>query len=245
VATSVSALPPYSPAIRRPFRLNRRRVLSVALMVAALFGGFAYLNGVGQQPTYPVLIATRELPRGAVIAGDDFQPQRVALPEAMAQVVVPASGLSRVVGQRLAEPVHTGVPLLDLQLASDTQLVPGFQRVAFPVGPEHAAGGRLDVGDPVRVYVTTDRGKPDAHTVVALDRAVVSAVGYQDTGFGSNATGGAATDAARTPRGKLAWVEVLVDDAHAEAAVQALATGDVDVAVLPPITTGRETGAGR
>jgi hypothetical protein len=47
----------YAQTMRRPFRLNRRRVLSLGLMVAALLGGMAYLNGVGQQPTYPVLMA--------------------------------------------------------------------------------------------------------------------------------------------------------------------------------------------
>jgi hypothetical protein len=206
-------------------------VLSVGLMVAALLGGLAYLNGVGQQPTYPVLVASRELPRGAVLASDDLQPQRVALPEGMAAAAVPAGALSRVVGQRLAEPVHTGVPLLEVQVAGPTQLRPGFQRIALPVGPEHAAGGRLDVGDTVRVYVTTDRGKPEARTAIGLEQAVVSAVGYQDLGLASS---GADADAALRARGKLAWVELLVDERQAGAFLQTLATGDPDVAVLPP-----------
>ena len=83
----------YPHTMRRPFRLNRRRVLSLSLMVAALLGGLAYLNGIGQQPTYPVLIAARDLPRGAAVTSSDFQPQRVALPDAMALASVPASAL--------------------------------------------------------------------------------------------------------------------------------------------------------
>src|SRR5438067_714052 len=165
----------YPHTMRRPFRLNRRRVLSLSLMVAALLGGLAYLNGIGQQPTYPVLIAARDLPRGAAVTSSDFQPQRVALPDAMASASVPASALSRVVGQRVAEPVHAGIPLLEAQVAGPTEVVPGFQRVALPVGPEHAAGGRMNVGDTVRIYVTTNRGKADARTVVGLEQAVASA----------------------------------------------------------------------
>jgi len=225
----------YTQTMRRPFRLNRRRVLSLGVMVAALLGGLAYLNGIGQQPTYPVLIAAHELSRGAIVTSNDFQPQRVALPDSMASMAVPASALSRVVGQRLAEPVHTGVPLLEAQVAGSTELVPGFQRVAFPVGPEHAAGGRLDIGDTVRIYVTTDRGKFNAHTMVGLDHADVSAVGYQDIGLASSTAVGA--DTAQRSRGKLAWIEVLVDDAHAGDFLQVLAAGDPDVTVLPPTAT--------
>ena len=84
---------PLPTAMRRPFRLNRRRVLSVGLMLSALIGGLAYVNGVGQQPTYPVLIAAHDLPRGSVIAGGDFLPERVALPESMAPLVAPAMGM--------------------------------------------------------------------------------------------------------------------------------------------------------
>ena len=233
---------PFPATMRRPFRLNRRRVLSVGLMLAALAGGLAYVNGVGQQPTYPVLIATHDLPRGSVIADDDVVPERVTLPDSMAALAFPASAASTVVGQRLAEAAHAGVPLLQGQLAGQTEVVPGFQRIAFPVAPEHAAGGRLNTGDLVRIYVTGDRGRATARTLVALDHAVVSAVGYQDTGLASS--GNADTG---TPRavGKLAWLEVLVDDAHAADFVQALAAGDPDVAVLPPSPDLARAGAGR
>ena len=233
----------YAQTMRRPFRLNRRRILSLGLMVAALLGGMAYLNGVGQQPTYPVLMAAHDVPRGAIVASNDFQPQRVALPDSLASAAVPASELSRVVGQRLAEPAHAGVPLLTAQMAGPADLGPGFQRVAFAVGPEHAAGGRLDSGDTVRVYVTTSRGKPDARTIVGLDRVVVSAVGYQDVGLASSGTVGA--DVAQRSRGKLAWLEVLVDDAHAGDFLQALAQGDPDVTILPPAANSTQAGAAR
>jgi hypothetical protein len=95
----------------------------------------------------------------------------------------------------------------------------------------------------VRVYVTTSRGKPDARTIVGLDRVVVSAVGYQDLGLASSGTVGA--DVAQRSRGKLAWLEVLVDDAHAGDFLQALAQGDPDVTVLPPATNSTQAGAAR
>jgi SAF domain len=233
----------FPTTLRRPFHLNRRRVLSVGLMLAALFGGLAYVNGVGQPPTYPVLIAARDLARGSVISGGDFLPARVTLPDSMAGLAVPAASAPGVVGQRLAEPVHAGVPLLQAQIAGRTEVVPGFQRIAFPVGSEHAAGGRLNVGDWVRVYVTTDRGKPNSHTTVALDLAAISAVGYQDVGLASNA-GSFDTAAQRAPN-KLAWVELLVDDGHAADFVQMLASGDPDVAVLPAPQSSSTAGGGQ
>jgi hypothetical protein len=161
----------------------------------------------------------------------------------MASLVAPAAGATAVVGQRLAETVHAGVPLLEGQLAGQTEVVPGLQLVSFPVGSEHAAGGRLSTGDSVRVYVTTDRGKPAAHTNVALDRAVVSAVGYQDAGLASTGSGSDAS--AQRPPAKLAWVELLVDDGHAPEFVQTLASGDPDVAVLPAATSSATPGTGQ
>src|SRR5260370_17699809 len=90
----------YPHTMRRPFRLNRRRVLSLSLMVAALLGGLAYLNGIGQQPTYPVLIAARDFPRGAAVPSGAFQPHPVALPDAMASASLPPPALSRAVAHR-------------------------------------------------------------------------------------------------------------------------------------------------
>ncbi len=231
-------------AFPHTWRLNRRRVASVGLALLALLGGFAYVNGAGQQPTYPVLVAARALPRGAVLAVGDLEPRRVPLPDTMADLALPATEQSQVLGQRLAEPLHAGVPLLRDQLSSATDVAPGYQRVAFPVGPEHAAGGRLGIGDTVRVFVSRDRGKPTATTTLALDHATVSGVGYQDTALSTSSVGG--SDAtARTPRGKLAWVEVLVDDAHVQDVLQALAAGDPDVTVLPATTAAAPAEGGR
>jgi Flp pilus assembly protein CpaB len=232
----------FAPTMRHPFRLNRRRVLSLGLMLAAFAGGLAYVNGVAQAPTYPVLIAAHDLPRGSVITGNDFMPERVALPDSMAALALPATSAPTVVGQRLAEPVHAGVPLLHAQIAGPTEVVPGFQRIAFPVPPEHAAGGRLSVGDAVRIYVTGGRGKPEAHTTVALDQAVVAALGYQDVGLASS---GGGDGSGQRAMGKLTWIEVLVDDARASSFVQSLAAGDPDVAVLPSSPGDASIGGGQ
>jgi hypothetical protein len=135
--------------------------------------------------------------------------------------------------------IHAGVPLLQAQIAGQTDVVPGYQRIAFPVAPEHAAGGRLSIGDDVRVYVTADRGKSDARTSVALEDAVVSAVGYQDAGLVASSNSDPGT---QRSQGKLAWIEILVADANAGDFVQALAAGDPDVAVLPPAPAAANTG---
>ena len=230
----------YTQTMRRPFRLNRRRVLSLGFMVAALLGGLAYLNGVGQQPTYPVLIAARDVARGALITANDLQPQRVALPDSMAAVAVPASALSRVVGQRLAEPVHAGVPLLEAQVARPTELVTGFQRVAFPVGPEHAAGAGSTSA--------TRCGSTSQPTAASLPREPwlgSPRPSYPQSGIRTSVSRRqAAPTCAPRSRGKLAWIEVLVDDAQAGGFLQILAAGDPDVTVLPPApATSTPTGA--
>jgi hypothetical protein len=93
------------------------------------------------------------------------------------------------------------------------------------------------------VYVTADRGKSNAHTTVALDHARISAVGYQDVGLAS--TTGSSDAGAQRAQTKLAWVELLVDDGHAAEFVQALASGDPDVAVLPASPSTATTGAGQ
>ena len=101
----------------------------------------------------------------------------------------------------------------------------------------------MNVGDSVRVYVTADRGKSNAHTTVALDHALISAVGYQDVGLAS--TTGSAEASAQRPQNKLAWVELLVEDNRAADFVQTLAAGDPDVAVLPTPEATATTGAGQ
>src|SRR5207302_5041505 len=68
---------------------------ALPILIAALLGGLAYLNGVGQQPTYAVLMPARDLPRGAVLSTDDFVPQRVALPDTMAAATMPTSAQAR------------------------------------------------------------------------------------------------------------------------------------------------------
>src|SRR5262249_44487174 len=127
--------------------------------------------------------------------------------------------------------------------AGQTEVVPGFQRISFPVASEHAAGGRMSIGDSVRVYVPTDRGKPGARTSLALDRASVSAVGYQDAGLA--ASGSSSDVAAQRPPARLAWVELLVDEEHAAVFVQTLASGDPDVAVLPASPSSPNAGTGQ
>ena len=55
----------------------------------------------------------------------------------------------------------------------------------------------------------------------------------------------AASSLRRGRHGKLAWVELLVEDDRAADFVQTLASGDPDVAVLPTPQAAATTGAGR
>jgi hypothetical protein len=204
----------------------------MALTLIAVLAGYAYLHGIGQPPSYRVLVATHDLPRGHVLSAEDLDPAQVPLPDSMAAGVLQADDAAAAVGAQLAEPLHTGVPLLRAQLAGPSTAPAGYQRVAFPIGSEHASSGHINQGDVVRVYVTHDRGKAEARTDLALDRATVSNLGYDDSFFGN---AGAQTDASggsAGAAGKLAWIEVQVASDQAQQFIQTISSGDPDVAVL-------------
>ena len=127
--------------------------------------------------TTPVLVAARELPAGAVLAGADLR--RVAYPAALAPahaLTAPAQAL----GRRLVLPVHAGEPLTDLRLLAGGLL----QQLSAD------SGGTALVAAPVRI---ADAG--EVTLVDAGDRVDVLAVPAQPVP-GSATTSGEATPGA-------------------------------------------------
>jgi Flp pilus assembly protein CpaB len=148
---------------------------------------------------------------------------------------VPAEDLSRLVGRQLAEPAHAHQVLARAQVSARAPLAPDRQALTVPVGPASAVGGRLRPGDAVRVYLTTEKGRPEAHTTVVLDRVTVYDVGHEEPA-GAVATGGAGP--AGVARGPISWATLLVTPEEGRQLAQARWAGELDLALLPAEAAG-------
>lgn len=225
--TSQLALHPRS--LRRPFRIDLRILLGIALALAAIGGNVAVWNAATD--TRAVLVAARDLPAGSVLGATDIVVKQIAMDDTLYAASLPADELSAIVGRPLAEPAHAGQILARGQLASQPLLNPGQLALTIAVSPETAAGGRLRPGDSVRVLVTRDKGKPGSSTAAVLDRVVVFEVGYDprlSVGLGADESGKAAES------GSLAYITLVVTPEQAEQLANAKWNGELDVALLPP-----------
>jgi Flp pilus assembly protein CpaB len=135
--------------------------------------------------TEAVLVASRDLPAGAVIGGDDLELVRVP-PE-----TVPNGTVARedAIGRTVAAPVRGGEALTDVRLVTAALLdgYPGL--VAVPVRiPDAGAVGLLAVGDRVDVLAADPSGRAEAELVassapvIALPRDDPDAAGTALTG---------------------------------------------------------------
>jgi Flp pilus assembly protein CpaB len=215
-----------------PRRIPTRALLGLALALASVAIIYS-LNRNAQPRTVDVLRATRDVPVGTVLRPSDLAPVSEALPDDVAQVLVPASDREGFLNRRVGQPLNAGELVSRRQLQPPSRQIPPGQRVyTIPVSPEAAAGGQaVDVGDDVEVVVTINKGVPDqARTQVVLPRATVYHVGRQQAAYtplGSTDQGGT--------EGKLASLTLLMTSAaDYQALARARWVGDLDVAVLGP-----------
>jgi Flp pilus assembly protein CpaB len=119
------------------------------------------------------------------------------------------------------------------RVVTPAQRIPNGQRVlTIPVSQETAAGGQVQVGDDVEILVTINKARPEqAQTYTVLDRATVYAVGLRP----ASSSAFRVADQSASGGGQLAWLAVLTDDSQAQALARARWTGDLDVALLPPL----------
>lgn len=229
-------------AIRRPWRVDLRAVLSILVTLAAIGGMFLYAGSLSA--TRPLLVATRDLPVGTTLSRDDLAIAQVRVDDAIYATAVPADALAEIVGHQLSEPVHSRQILARAQVSVRPRLAPGQLALTIPVKAESAAGGHLRAGDEVRVFVTRKGNATDADTSVVLERARIYGVDHDErVAVSSSATGG------RTETGPLASVTLIVTEEGARALAAARHSGDLDVALLPvappaAIGSGRGTLAG-
>jgi len=224
---AVSALSP-TRALHQPRRLDWRAFFGLFLLLLATGGSIAFWSA--SSDTRSVLVATRDLPEGAVLTAGDVATARVRVDDGMYQAAIPATDLTNVVGHPLAEPVHAQQMLVPAQLASRPALAPGQVAVTIAVHADTAVGGRLRPGDTVEVLATINQGKPEAQTTVVLPGATVYDVG-RDQNLTVVNTG--ATDPSGTS-GPIAWVTLVVNSDQAVQLTRAKWAGQLDVALLPP-----------
>lgn len=215
-------------ALRQPRHVGWRAAFGVFLLLLATGGSIAFWTA--SSDTRAVLVATRDLPAGAMLTATDVAVARVRVDDAIYQAAVPASELTSLVGTQLAEPMHAQQLLARAQLSSRPTLGPGHLALTIAVSPETAVGGRLRPGDAVQVFLTTNQGKPEAHTAVVLPRATVYDVGHEQRLTVVN------TELAERSgtQGPAKWLTLIVTPEQALALAQARWSGELDVALLPP-----------
>src|SRR5437763_12330150 len=112
---AVATLSPARTLLRRPRRTDPRALIGVCLTLAALAGSVAFW--VSASDARPVIVATRDLPPGAMLRNSDLSVAYVRMDDVLYRAAVPADMLDGLVGRQLAEPMHAQQVLARAQLA--------------------------------------------------------------------------------------------------------------------------------
>lgn len=220
-------------ALRQPRRLDLRAVFGIFLILVATGGSIAFWSA--SSDTRTVLVATRELPAGAMLTQGDLAIARVRVDDGIYSAAVPAAEQASVIGKQLAEPVHAQQILARAQISSRPALGPNQMALTVAVSSETAVGGRVRPGDAVQVLMTTNKGKPEAKTAVVLPRVAVYDVGHDQRSLVVNTSGAADSDDRSSVRGSLASLTLVVTQEQAVQLAQAKWSGELDVALLPAL----------
>lgn len=142
-------------SIRRAV-LARRRLLAAGFAAVAVGAG---LQAAAAEPPalVPVPVATRDLPAGTVLTGDDVEPV------GFAPGTVPAgaeSDGSALAGRTLAAPLRAGEPVTDVRLVGPalTEGYPGMSAVPVRL-PDPGMAELLRVGDRIDLIAADPQGE--------------------------------------------------------------------------------------
>ena len=203
-----------------PLWLNGRTVLGFALFLIAFAMGQRILAAADN--TVTVWAAARDLPRGESVDAADLEAVQVRLPSDTLSEYV--TTVDEATGSVLLNPIHAGefVPLATIARGPDAR---AGRSITIPISPEHAAGGRLGVGDRVDVLATFNSGDVRARTVaVARSLEVLGTVDAGGVITGEEATVGISVAATPEEAARLAF---------------AIRTGEIDLArVEAPMPPG-------
>jgi Flp pilus assembly protein CpaB len=227
-------------ALRPPRRLDARAFFGLVIAAIATLGSIAFWSSTSDSRA--VLVATRDLPAGAVIGPRDLTVARVRVDDAIYRAAVPADALGGLVGKQLAAPVYANQLVSQAQLSARPALAPGQMALTIPVSAETAAGGRIRPGDHVQVLATTAKGRPESRTSVVLPRATVYDVGYDERVAVVNTSAGDTATEAPATRGSsrgLASVTLAVTQEQALELARSRWNSEIEVALLPAEPDGR------
>ena len=218
-------------ALRRPRRFDWRVLAGALLLLVSVIGTITFWSSATD--TRAVLVARRDLPAGATIGMADLGVARVRLDDSLYAAALPAAEQAGLAGKQLAEPLHAGQILVRAQVAGPAPLASDQLALTIAIKADTAAGGKLRPGDAVRVFLTQNKGKPDSHTLVVLERVTVYDAGHEERLTVANPAGAASgTSAADT--GPLTSLTLIVTPEQAIQLANAKWNGDLDVALLPP-----------
>lgn len=222
------------PGVRRranvalPFRVDRRMLAGVLLVVVSLTGGLLlWRSATG---TTPILIAARDIPPGHVLQRDDLRIGEARLDGSLASMALTEADLEAAVGRTTSTTIHAGEMVVRPDLASGPVLGADEVAVTIPVAADTIYPG-LRPTDEVAVLATTNAGKPESRTVALIDRATVFAIGLERRVIRSS-TSDDPNDGAT-----VANITIAVPRSEAEAVAHAVANGTITVVLLAPQQT--------
>ncbi len=208
-------------------RINSRAVIGLFLALTATVAGLFFWSSTSE--TRPVLVASRDLAVGTTIDPSDLLTAHVRVPDEMYEATVPATQKSTLIGQQVAEPVHSGQMLMRSEVAGGARLRSNELAITIAVSPETAAGDLLRPGDQVQVLLTRDKGDPGSTTEVVLPRARVYDVGYAE---GSTRYSQEGMPTSESSHGAVGTLTVIVSQQDAVKLANAKWNGEIDVALL-------------
>ncbi|WP_336706492.1 SAF domain-containing protein [Oerskovia sp. USHLN155] len=161
--------------------MRRRPALAIAALVAAVLGalGIAWLWTSSNEATQ-VIVVTADVPRGAAIQASDLATARVTLDPLLAPI--PAARADELVGQRASAPLTAGTLMTESMVEPETLPGEGASLVPVALPPEQALGLDLEVGDRVKVVMTTPSGQEAGGNPPFTSAEVAGVTASPDTG---------------------------------------------------------------
>jgi len=206
----------------RPARLDLRLVLGLGIALAAFLVGIQ-LYSMGRPQTMAVLVASRDLPQGALLSEDDLMVERVPVSEQLSRVLLAEAARPQVVGKVTARAIAAGEPILASALAQGLPLEPQEVALALPVVDRVYVPYQVQAGDRGLLYAIGAGQGGAQQTVLVSDRVRVLAVvrSRQQAGIGPEVAG--------APE----HITVAVPLEEADLVSRAIAQNIVALAVLP------------
>jgi len=217
----VAASVPFEPsrALRATRRLHRGLLLGAVLTAVAVAGSY---NLYQTRPVVDrsVVVATHDIPRGAILAADDFTTRSTPMDDRLYAALLQPGRQADLVGRVAPEELHAGLPIGAAQLAPREDVAPDQTVASLPVPPNTVP---LQKGDWIQIWSSP---KNSDHTVLVLDRVQVLEV---RTAGSARTAGGAGPD--RAPQ--IVAVDLALQSEQAQLLLEARHAGDVDVTRLP------------